>query len=183
MTHKFGLLETLLFRYFSLCSSFEKFHEEIAKLKEIFKRNSYPDKFIDKCIKKFSKKFHVLKVVELTAARKELTLVLPYLGQQSFEIRNRIQCCLEKNSPALNLKVVFQSKKNTFYAIFFKTKTNKMLYPNLVYKCNCNICNDNYCGKTKRYFKVRACEHLGIFPMAGKKVKSSKESAVFDPSF
>ena len=40
MTYKFGLLETMLFRRFSICSSYEKFHEEIVKLKEIFKRNS-----------------------------------------------------------------------------------------------------------------------------------------------
>ena len=53
MACKTGLLETMLFRCFSICSSYEKFHEEIAKLKQIFKRNSYPEKFIDRCIKKF----------------------------------------------------------------------------------------------------------------------------------
>ena len=55
-----------------------------------------------------------------------------------------------------------------------------MLHSNLVYKFKCNICNDIYYGKTKRHFKVRACEHLGITPLTGKKVKISKESAVFD---
>ena len=84
---------------------------EIAKFKEIFKRNSYPKKFVDRCIKNFLNKLHVPKVVELTAGKKELFLVLPYLGQESFEIRNRIQCCLKKNAPVFNLKVVFQSRK------------------------------------------------------------------------
>ena len=64
-----------------LSSSCEKFHEDIAKLKEIFKLNSYPEKFIDKCIKNLLNKLHVLKVVELTAVKKELILVLRYLGQ------------------------------------------------------------------------------------------------------
>ena len=73
MTYKTGLLDTMLFRCFSICSSFEKFHKEIIKLKEIFKRNSYPEKFIDRCIKYFLNKLHVPKVVELTAAKKELT--------------------------------------------------------------------------------------------------------------
>ena len=99
MTYKTGLLETMLFRCFSICSSYEKFHQEILKLKEIFKRNSYPEKFIDRCIKNFINKLDVPKVVEDTAAKKELILVLPYLGQQSFEIRNRTQCCLKKNAP------------------------------------------------------------------------------------
>ena len=37
MTYKTGLLETMLFCCFSIWSSYEKFHEEIVKLKEIFK--------------------------------------------------------------------------------------------------------------------------------------------------
>ena len=48
MTYK-----SVLIRCFSICSSSEKFHDETVKLKEIFKRNSYPEKFIDKCIKNF----------------------------------------------------------------------------------------------------------------------------------
>ena len=54
-----------------------------------------------------------------------------------------------------------------------------MLHSNLVYKFKCNICNDICYGKTKRHFKVRACEHLGITLLTGKKVKSPKEGAVF----
>ena len=41
-------------------------------------------------LKKSLDKPHVPKVVELTAAKKELILVLLYLGQQSFEIQNKI---------------------------------------------------------------------------------------------
>ena len=55
-----------------------------------------------------------------------------------------------------------------------------MLHSNLVYKFKCNICSDIYYGQTKRYFKVTACENLGITPLTGKKVKSPKENAVFD---
>ena len=56
----------MLFRCFSIYSSYENFHEETVKLKEIFKRNFYPEKFIDRCIKKFLNKLHVPKVVKLT---------------------------------------------------------------------------------------------------------------------
>ena len=55
-----------------------------------------------------------------------------------------------------------------------------MLYSNLVDKFKCNICNYIYHGKTKRHFKVRAYDHLGITALNGKKVKIPKESAVFD---
>ena len=102
MTYKTGLLETMLFHCFSICYSYKKFHEEIVKLKEIFERNSYPEKFI-----------------ELTVAKKELILVLPYLGQQSFEIRNSIQCCLKEKRSSFQLESSFSVKKTTFHAIYF----------------------------------------------------------------
>ena len=47
----------------------------------------------------------------------------------------------------------------------------------------CNICNATYYDKTKCHFKVRACEHLDITTLPGKKVKSPKESAIFDHIF
>ena len=82
------------FSCFSICSSYEKFHEETVKLEEIFKRNSYPENFIDRCIKNFLNKLQIPQVVELTTAKRKLILVLPHLGQQLFEIGNRIQCSL-----------------------------------------------------------------------------------------
>ena len=85
MTYKIGLLENMLFCCFSISTFYEKFHKEIVNLKEIFKQNSCPEKF-DRFIKNFLNKLHVPKVVELTAAKKELILVLPYLGQQLLEI-------------------------------------------------------------------------------------------------
>ena len=55
VSYKFGLVHTLLHRSFSICSSNEKFHEEILLLKEILKKNEYPQFFIDKCIKRIFK--------------------------------------------------------------------------------------------------------------------------------
>ena len=80
----------------------------------------------------------------------------PNLGQKSFKIWNRIQCCLKKNPPVFNLR------------------------SNLVCKFKFNICNDIYYRKTKCHFKVRACKHLGITPLTGRKETISKESAAFD---
>ena len=72
------------------------------------------------------------------------------------------------------------SRKRLPTLFTFKDKINKMLHSNLVYKFKCNICNNIYYDKTKRHFKVRVCEHLGITSLTGKKVKSPKESAIFD---
>ena len=51
-SYKYNLLFTLLHRAFKLCSNFERFHQEIDKLKTIFENNGYPKSFVDFCIKK-----------------------------------------------------------------------------------------------------------------------------------
>ena len=58
-----------------------------------------------------------------------------------------------------------------------------MLHFNLVYEFKCNIFNDIFYVKIKRHFKIRACEHLDITPLTGKKVKCPKQSAIFDHIF
>ena len=78
------------------------------------------------------------------------------------------------------MKVFFQSRKQLSTLFSFRDKINKMFHSNLVYKFKCNTCNYIYYGKTKYHFKVRDGEHLGIPPLTRKKVKSPKDSAVFD---
>ena len=45
--YKRSLIDTLLYRGFSLCSDMEKFHQEVSSLKSVFKSKSYPKNFID----------------------------------------------------------------------------------------------------------------------------------------
>ena len=66
VTYKFGLVYTLLHRSFSICFSYEKLHEEIVLLKDILKKNEYPQFFINKCIKKYLSKLFVPKRIVRT---------------------------------------------------------------------------------------------------------------------
>ena len=50
-TYKICLIKSLLFRCFSLCSDFIKFHHEIDKFKSILYKNSYSRDLVDKCTK------------------------------------------------------------------------------------------------------------------------------------
>ena len=40
--YKRSLIDTLLYREFSLCTNMEKFHQEISSLKSVLKSNGYP---------------------------------------------------------------------------------------------------------------------------------------------
>ena len=69
VAYKFGLVYTLLYRSFSICSSYEKFHEEIVLLKGIFKKNEYPQLLIEKSIKKYFSKLLVTKRIVRTVQK------------------------------------------------------------------------------------------------------------------
>ena len=60
-TYKIGLVRTLLFRFFKICSSMENFRIEVEHLRSIFKCNNYPVNISDQCIKKFLNKLYVPK--------------------------------------------------------------------------------------------------------------------------
>ena len=71
LSYKSGLISSLLYRAFKLCSNFEIFHQEIIFLKDIFKRNGYPSNFIDNCVKTFSDKIFIEKKAFSVAQKKE----------------------------------------------------------------------------------------------------------------
>ena len=87
-THKKSLIATLLFRGFSICSDYTSFHLEVENLiREILKKNSYPSGITEQSIRSFLNKFHVLKKVIPAVPKKELFIVLPYLGTLSSNLK------------------------------------------------------------------------------------------------
>ena len=51
--YKIGIIHTLLYRCFTICSDWTKFHLEFVKLIDAFKNNSYPENFINNYLKRF----------------------------------------------------------------------------------------------------------------------------------
>ena len=83
ITYKTGLLEAAQFGHcftvFQYALSMKIFTRKLSSSKKSLSKIS-PRK-IYRCIKNFLNKLHVLMVAELIAAKKELILLLPYLGQ------------------------------------------------------------------------------------------------------
>ena len=97
MSYKYNLLFTLLHWAFKLCPNFEHFHQEIDKLKTIFKNNGYPKSFVDFCIKKYLDNVFIKKKVVLKASKKEMICVLLFLGKKSMQLRTRLVNSIESN--------------------------------------------------------------------------------------
>ena len=160
--YKFGLLSTLLFRYYSICSSYLLFNSEVLEFKKIFLRNGYPSDFIDACIKKFLDKIFTKKVKPCTVPKMEYFIVLPYLGPLSNRIQKRIKTVFQKVLPWAKINLTFKTQSRVSHLFRFKDLIPKDLVSNIIYSYTCQSCNARYIGETDRHSKVRWGEHLSI---------------------
>ena len=179
-TYKIGMIYTLVFRYFRICSDGNKFHKEIIFLKDIFLKNGYPTSFIDKCLKKFLDQLFIKKPQVLTVEKKTLTLVLPFLGNLSLQTKTKLQNVLKRVLGCCKIQIVFKSQRNLSNVFRFKDRLPYELISRVVYKLQCGRYNSSYIGETDRHLKVRSGEHIGISPLTFNKVKPSAESSVRD---
>ena len=128
---KHGLIFTLLFRIFSIVSDFSKFHEEVNYLKDVLKKNSFPTNLVDKCIKIFLNKQFSQKILEHTVPKKELFIVLPYLGMPSLCLRTRLQKSINNNISFCKIKIIFKSSTRLANFFRFRDKIALCLHSNL----------------------------------------------------
>ena len=165
-SYKYNLPFTLLHRAFKLCSKFELFHQEIDKLKTNFE-NNLDNVFIKK------------KVV-LKASKKRLICILPFMGNKSLQLRTRLVNSIENNLKFYKLKVIFQSLCKLSSLFRYKDSLKNEIRSDIVYRYTCSKCKFTYYGKKYRHLFTRAAGHVGISNLTGKRLKSAKQSAVFD---
>ena len=167
-TYKRGLVSTLLYRAYMICSSFQSVHDEVEKLKVIFSKNGYPCKFIDKCVYKFFNKLYMKWDPVHTVPKKELLMVLPFLGTTSWKMKNELIRTFRKILPFCNLKIVFKTNRRLSSCFPFKDRFPKSLLSGVIYKYTCAECNLSYIGCTKRFWEKRLEEHLHVSALTGK---------------
>ena len=85
-----------------------KFHQEICKIKDIFIKNGYSERFLDKCVKAFLNKVFIPKRIIQTAEKRQVAIVLPYMGMVSTELKVKLHKTLKQLLPAFDLRVIFK---------------------------------------------------------------------------
>ena len=80
MAYKFGMIYTLAYWSFNICSNGTEFHEKPNFLKWVFLKNRYPFSFIDKCFKTVINKLIIKRPQTTAFEKKTLILSSPYLG-------------------------------------------------------------------------------------------------------
>ena len=105
----------------------------ISPNKVIFKKNEYPQFFINKCITKYLSKLSVPKRIVHTVGEKQVLLFLPLLGPLLFAIRWHLQKCFKNYIPYCSLKVVHNFRSRISNLFNFKDAVNNIhtLFTNL----------------------------------------------------
>ena len=140
--YKFGMVYTLVYRCFRICSNWAQFHTELIFLKGMFQKNGYPKNFIDKCFKKFFIIVHLFKENVPTVEKKRLVLVLPYLGITSLQTRTKLQQALKGVLNCCKLEIVFRCQTRLSNSFRYKDPIPKELISGVVYKFQCCLCNE-----------------------------------------
>ena len=170
LKYKVGLIHTLLYRIYNICSSFEHIVKEINNLKIIMRKNGYPVNIVDKCILKFFNKIYTKKEVVQTVEKKKLILVLPFLGSFSLRTKHELLKLLKGSLPACSLQIVFKTQRRICNFFQFKDKIPTHLLSHKVYFFKCTGCNSCYYGLTERHSKIRWCDHIGLSWRTGSKI-------------
>ena len=76
-------------------------------MKRIFRKNGYPENFIDKCFKKFLDNILFVKINVPTVEEKRLVLVLPFLGVLSLQTRSKLQQAFKGVLNGCKLEIAF----------------------------------------------------------------------------
>ena len=166
-TYKKGLISTLLYRAYMINSSYLSLSEEVEKLKQIFKKNGYPLNFIDRCISKFFNKLHQEKVPVHTVPKKELFIILPFLGSSSWNVKNELVKSFKNILPFCKVKIVFKTTNRLATYFNFKGRLPQSLLSGVIYQFTCATCKCSYVGCTKRFWEKRLEEHLHISALTG----------------
>ena len=166
--YKKGLISTLLYRAYMINSSLIGMHDEVEKLKTIFRKNGYPISFIDNCIFKFFNKINETKVPVHTVPKLEVSMFLPFLGTTSMCVRNNLIRSFRNILPFCNIKVIFKTSNRLSSHFKFKDSFPNSLKSGVIYKYTCAKCTLSYIGYTARYWEKRLEEHTHISARTGK---------------
>ena len=166
---KRGLIKCLLHRAHVVCSNQALLRTEVAKIKEIFRKNGYPKEFLDTTIREYDKRLAEKEqqddnnassnTTEEQKKTPKLMIKVPYLGQASLLFSKRMRN-LAKRQHNQDVRVIYNTTK---VADSFKLKDDspKELLSKVVYRFKCLSDSDTqYIGYTNRPLRERVMEHL-----------------------
>ena len=181
--YKTGLLSTLLYRCYVICTSWTQIDAEIREIRSFMLKNGYPGNILDRAIYRFLNNMRCNQsssAVANESTKKQFMLVLPHLGSYTKKLEKKIKATLKQHLPDSNLTVIYRASTRLRSLFKFKDSIPSYLTSGIIYKYTCCRCNSTYVGESIRHAKRRYSEHLGISALSGKPLKGQNSTAVRD---
>ena len=159
--YKINLIRTLTYRCFRIFSTASLLQSAVADLKRLLLQNGYPQGIITFNINDvLNKNKNKPKEPVATVPKKDVIILLPYIGLHSNLITKRLKSCVNRFYSFVNVKVIFQNTRRIKSFFPYKDRLNRSQLSKVIYKANCWDCKDFYIGKTKRRLHDRKTEHF-----------------------
>ena len=159
--YKINLIRTLTFRCFRICSSPSLLRSSLSELRKLLSQNGYPAGIVNYNINDvLNRQQNRQREQTTTVPKKEILVILPFLGLQSNVITKQLKACINKCYGCIDLRVIFQSNHRIKSFFPYKDRFNRSQMSKVVYKASCWDCQDFYIGKTKRRLHDRKTEHF-----------------------
>ena len=100
-----------------------------------------------KCVQTFLNKVFIPKRIVQTAEMKQVTIVLPFMGMISTEMKVKLHRTFKQLLLACELRVILKISSRMKIYFNFKDKIKLELSSLLVFNFKCNSCNGEYIGK------------------------------------
>ena len=107
--YKSGLVSTLLYRCYILCSNWSRIDEEIKTIKSFMLKNGYPASMLDCIISKFLNKLHTKKQLSAQVTKKQFQIVLPHLGTFTRRLEKKVKSSLQQHLPEFKLVFIYRA--------------------------------------------------------------------------
>ena len=141
--YKINLIRTLTYRCFRICSSPSLLQAAIKDLKKLLLQNGYPQGVITFNINDVlnKNKNKPNNLVQATVFKKDILIVLPYLGLHNNQITKRLKFCVYNFYSFVNLNVIFQNTRRYFS---YKDRLSRSQRSKVIYKAGCWNCDEFY---------------------------------------
>ena len=106
-----AVIKTLIHRVYKICNTWILFNKNIIDLKEVLKRNKYPDKIIDNEIKKYLNKTFENEKHDETRKENINFYKLPYFGTTCKLTKQNINKLGKDLCNELNIYIIFTASK------------------------------------------------------------------------
>jgi len=181
-SYKSGLVYTLLYRSYQICTHWYQIHTEFDKIRMFMQKNGYPSVMIDRTVSYFLNKLHAKRSSQSATNKnvKTYQIILPYLSTFTKRVERKIQQGLKDHMPGIKFSFVYRASTRLRNLFSFKDRIPAYLRSGIIYQFTCSSCKAVYIGETNRHTKTRFCEHMGISALTGKEAKTKKPSHIRD---